>query len=81
MSETPLDLARRMLAARLNPLASCGVTAALKDCQTLAAEVVRLTEDRDWWTRCSDCPPSGYPTDKTRCDICPRIDAARKESR
>lgn len=21
---------------------------------------------------CSDCPPDGYPTDKTRCDACPR---------
>ena len=20
---------------------------------------------------CSDCPPAGYPTDKTRCDECP----------
>lgn len=22
--------------------------------------------------RCSDCPPEGYPTDKTRCSECPR---------
>ncbi len=21
--------------------------------------------------KCSDCPPVGYPTDKTRCDSCP----------
>lgn len=21
---------------------------------------------------CSDCPPSGYPTDSTRCALCPR---------
>lgn len=21
---------------------------------------------------CSDCPPANYPTDKTRCDPCPR---------
>ena len=21
---------------------------------------------------CSDCPPPNYPTDKTRCDACPR---------
>ena len=26
---------------------------------------------------CSDCPPVGYPTDKTRCDECPR--RAQKE--
>ncbi len=44
-------------------------------------DVVRVT---DYWhgvlTRggiaeslesCSDCPPAGYPTDKTRCDSCP----------
>lgn len=23
---------------------------------------------------CSDCPPAGYPTNKTRCDTCPRLD-------
>ena len=21
---------------------------------------------------CDDCPPAGYPTDKTRCEECPR---------
>jgi len=21
---------------------------------------------------CEDCPPEGYPTDKTRCATCPR---------
>jgi hypothetical protein len=25
---------------------------------------------------CSDCPPVGYPTDKTRCDPCPRRSSA-----
>jgi hypothetical protein len=43
-----------MLAAELNTYSSCGVTAALKDCQTLSAEVVRLTEDSarlDWMDR------------------------------
>ena len=24
---------------------------------------------------CSDCPPADYPTDKTRCDDCPRRSA------
>jgi hypothetical protein len=23
---------------------------------------------------CEDCPPVGYPTNKTRCDPCPRHD-------
>ena len=27
---------------------------------------------------CSDCPPAEYPTDKTRCDECPR--RAQKEA-
>lgn len=22
---------------------------------------------------CSDCPPRGYPTDRTRCSACPRL--------
>jgi ribosomal protein L37E len=22
-------------------------------------------------TLCEDCPPAGWPTDKTRCDACP----------
>lgn len=29
------------------------------------------TEGRDG-DLCSDCPPVGYPTDKTRCLPCPR---------
>jgi RecJ-like exonuclease len=24
---------------------------------------------------CSDCPPVGYPTDKTRCSECPAVKA------
>lgn len=24
------------------------------------------------YTRCEDCPPEGYPTDKTRCSACDR---------
>ncbi len=27
-------------------------------------------------SHCSDCPPNGYPTDKTRCDECPRKSAS-----
>lgn len=26
---------------------------------------------------CEDCPPDGYPTDKTRCAPCPRRDATK----
>lgn len=26
-----------------------------------------------YFTMCSDCPPVGYPTDKTRCAECPRL--------
>lgn len=28
--------------------------------------------DGDESELCSDCPPNGYPTDKTRCKSCPR---------
>lgn len=27
---------------------------------------------KDIESECSDCPPPGYPTDKTRCLECPR---------
>jgi hypothetical protein len=27
---------------------------------------------RGYFSMCSDCPPVGYPTDKTRCSDCPR---------
>lgn len=27
---------------------------------------------------CEDCPPVGYPTDKTRCEPCPRRDRPAK---
>lgn len=30
-------------------------------------------------TLCSDCPPLGYPTDKTRCAPCPRRDMLTNE--
>lgn len=29
---------------------------------------------------CSDCPPLGYPTDKTRCNDCPRRNSTQGES-
>lgn len=35
--------------------------------------LVQLIMDRAENPRlCSDCPPAGYPTDKTRCHDCPR---------
>jgi hypothetical protein len=27
---------------------------------------------------CSDCPPTGYPTDETRCEFCPRRGSNRE---
>lgn len=30
---------------------------------------------------CSDCPPPGYPTDKTRCGPCPRRAALQAQER
>lgn len=33
------------------------------------------TEAKEGGQPCSDCPPSNYPTDKTRCAPCPRRSA------
>lgn len=41
------------------------------DCPCFAA---RAKSDSEL---CSDCPPAGYPTDKTRCDECPRLEIKR----
>lgn len=45
---------------------------------------VSVAEDVKWVDNralCDDCPPDGYPTDKTRCKPCPRraLSQARKE--
>ena len=29
---------------------------------------------------CSDCPPVGYPTDKTRCSDCPRREKRKEQA-
>jgi hypothetical protein len=34
-------------------------------CEDTLVEIATVLES------CSDCPPAGYPTDKTRCDSCP----------
>lgn len=33
-------------------------------------DAMKMNSEDD--TLCSDCPPIGYPTAKTRCDSCPR---------
>lgn len=38
------------------------------------------TEKNQPGNECSDCPPVGYPTDKTRCDPCPRHDAGMHDA-
>jgi hypothetical protein len=48
--------------------------------KAMAAEILRLRApqkrvanlNKGSVDRCSDCPPAGYPTDKTRCATCPR---------
>lgn len=42
--------------------------------EALQLEVEKLTEQITAML-CEDCPPAGYPTDKTRCASCPRRQA------
>ncbi len=37
----------------------------------------RLIDEASQPELCDDCPPVGYPTDKTRCDPCPRRSALK----
>jgi hypothetical protein len=37
-----------------------------------AARILAALSTQPSPTLCEDCPPDGYPTDKTRCDPCPR---------
>lgn len=57
------------------------VDANWRDFQGDAVRVLRVyldalpvPADREWNEAelCSDCPPEGYPTEKTRCGPCPR---------
>jgi hypothetical protein len=40
----------------------------------------RPDEMEELETLCEDCPPIGYPTDKTRCTPCPRRVATARET-
>lgn len=44
----------------------------VEDVAALLAALDDRAQQEDGET-CSDCPPAGYPTDKTRCDECPRM--------
>lgn len=37
---------------------------------------LRVVEYVDDFELCADCPPVGYPTDKTRCAECPRLETS-----
>lgn len=43
-------------------------------CSPSASSKLHSTVDRNLLDAelCGDCPPAGYPTDKTRCVVCPR---------
>jgi hypothetical protein len=49
----------------------CGVSVDTETvvCEVRARAAAEKATDRPL---CYDCPPVGYPTDKTRCDECPR---------
>lgn len=46
--------------------------------QDMAREI-RYRQKAD--TLCSDCPPIGYPTNKTRCLLCPRWSDKAEQAR
>jgi hypothetical protein len=51
------------------------------DCSGLETVAIRKVEHVNGIELCSDCPPFGYPTDKTRCDECPRLTEKRDATR
>lgn len=51
------------------PSAPLALLIALLD--ALIKDAITVAED-GFGPLCSDCPPAGYPTDKTRCACCPR---------
>jgi len=48
----------------------------MRNQKNLAAE--RLKDSTK--ARCDDCPPIGYPTEKTRCAECPRLNTGEGQS-
>ena len=39
----------------------------------LIDELIQMNKETPFFADfCEDCPPVGYPTDKTRCASCPR---------
>ena len=63
------------------PLPTCGakdIEAALEEAWALGRQSGRREANEGdheigaGLLACSECPPLGYPTDKTRCDECPR---------
>lgn len=52
----------------------CGLCKADAEAARIRHEFYQAMEsNRTDRVLCSDCPPIGYPTDKTRCDSCPRF--------
>lgn len=50
-----------------------GLSLSMAQRQDRLEEDQTMTQGKDQTTAlCEDCPPVGYPTDKTRCTPCPR---------
>ena len=50
----------------------CGGNGWIVDLDAIASQAAQPAEADGVERLCEDCPPVGYPTDKTRCDPCPR---------
>lgn len=66
----------------LDPLCNCpvdswGVVKCLEDSGIVRCRAEVNAENAA--PMCDDCPPVGYPTDKTRCDECPRRSQGKGE--
>jgi len=47
------------------------IRAAVPDPPVLDEDLVKTIKER-FKSTCTDCPPTNYPTDKTRCSECPK---------
>jgi len=65
----------------LGIMCPCGkVTPFIRDAESSQGASRDASKANDGGPLCSDCPPVGYPTDKTRCDECPRRSTSRDAS-
>lgn len=57
---------------RTNNSLAIGYEARGKEIERLNTAIIALAKAGGAGVLCEGCPPIGYPTDKTRCEPCPR---------